>query len=318
MIKKLALAIVRWLDSYQGQTQIDISSSWSPHLKREDMVRCIPFFLLHASCLFVFVVGFSWFAVSACFASYFIRMFAITAFYHRFFSHRCFQTSRVIQFIFGFLGAASAQRGPLWWAAHHRWHHKHSDSNSDIHSPKLKGFWWSHMLWFMAERNFRTKSKLVPDWNKYPELVLLDRFDILAPIVYAFFWFGIGEFMRVFAPVFETNGWQCLIWGFFVSTIVLYHATFVINSLCHTWGTQRYQTNDDSRNNFFLAIICLGEGWHNNHHHCKTSVRQGIKWWEIDISFYLLFLMEKLGLVSNLNYGPDNIYTKRLIESKTQ
>lgn len=315
MKDKWSLSLVRWLDSYQGAREFPVDSKWQPKLNREDMVRCIPFMLLHLTCLFVLVVGWSPVAVLAAIASYLVRMFAITAFYHRYFSHRSFETSRPTQFIFGLLGASAAQRGPLWWAAHHRFHHKHSDKPTDIHSPKQTGFMWSHMLWFMSERNFKTKSALVNDWNKFPELVFIDRFDILIPVIYGVATFLFGKALEVYAPGLGTTGWQMLIWMFFISTIALYHGTFTINSLSHKWGKRRFETGDDSRNNFVLAIISLGEGWHNNHHHYPTAVKQGIHWWELDISYYIIRIMKSMGLVWNLNNAPRPRLHKTIIRA---
>lgn len=271
-------------------------------------MRCIPFFLMHLGCFAVIWVGVSKFAVALAVVAYLTRMFAITGFYHRYFSHRTFKTSRVWQFIFAAIGNASVQRGPLWWAAHHRQHHRHSDTEKDLHSPGKFGFLWSHVLWFMSEHNFTTKTKLVRDWMKYPELVFLDRFDTVIPIVFALGTYFLGEFLSLFAPGLETSGPQLLVWVFFISTVALYHGTFTINSLAHTWGSKRYKVNDNSCNNWILALITLGEGWHNNHHHYPVSVRQGFYWWEIDMTYYLLLMMKKLGIVWDLNPVPPKVY----------
>lgn len=264
-----------------------------------DWPRVIPYILLHLSCLFVISVGVSWVAVIVCIASYFLRMFAITAFYHRYFSHKSFKTSRPVQAFFGFIGATATQRGPLWWAAHHRHHHIHADTEKDAHSPR-DGFIRSHTLWFLTTKNFPTKEERVKDLVKYPELRWLDRFDIIPPIIYAAIMLGIGAYFEYFHPELGATKWQVLIWGYFISTVVLSHVTFLINSLAHRWGYRSYNTDDDSRNNPLLAILTLGEGWHNNHHQFPSSVRQGLHWWEIDISYYILFGMEKLGLVWDL------------------
>jgi len=269
--------------------------------------RIIPFIAMHLAVGAVFFVGFSWVAFWMCVAMYFIRMFAITAFYHRYFSHKNFQTSRVVQFIFAFLGASSAQRGPLWWASHHRVHHATSDTESDPHSPKYKGFLWSHTLWFLSDKNFSTQSNKIKDFAKYPELKLLDRFDLLAPVILALGLFGFGYFLETYYPALETSAWQMIIWGFFVSTVVLYHATYTINSLAHRFGSRRFDTRDNSRNNWLLAILTLGEGWHNNHHYYSGTVRQGFKWYEIDISFYVLKLMSFVGLVWGLKPIPQKV-----------
>ena len=264
-----------------------------------DWPRVIPYILLHLACLLVFVVGVSWVAIVVCVVSYFVRMFAITAFYHRYFSHKSFKTSRVMQGIFGFIGATATQRGPLWWAAHHRHHHKHADTELDTHSPK-HGFWRSHTLWFLSKKNFPTNEGRVKDLAKYKELRWLDRYDVIPPIIYAVIILMVGTYIEVVHPELGATKWQILIWGFFVSTILLSHVTFLINSLAHRWGYRSYETKDDSRNNPILALLTLGEGWHNNHHQFPASVRQGLRWWEVDISYYILLLMEKLGLIWDL------------------
>ncbi|AOE48965.1 stearoyl-CoA desaturase [Kangiella sediminilitoris] len=264
-----------------------------------DWPRVIPYILLHLSCLLVFVVGVSWIAVVICLASYFIRMFAITAFYHRYFSHKSFKTSRLMQAVFGFLGATATQRGPLWWAAHHRHHHKHADTEEDAHSPK-HGFLRSHTLWFLTKKNFPTREERVKDLLKFKELRWLDRFDVLPPVIYAALILGLGAIVESVYPELGATKWQILIWGYFISTVLLSHVTFLINSLAHRWGYRSYETEDDSRNNPLLALLTLGEGWHNNHHKFPALARQGLKWWEIDISYYILLSMEKLGLVWDL------------------
>jgi stearoyl-CoA desaturase (delta-9 desaturase) len=223
-------------------------------------------------------------------------MFAITAFYHRYFAHKSFKTSRPVQFIFAVIGAASTQRGPIWWAAHHRNHHRHADTGQDPHSPR-EGFMWSHVGWFLSKRHFHVDYGLVKDLSRYPELRWLDRFDIVIPLLLILSLFGLGEWLNWLNPEFQTSGWQMVVWGYFISTVVLLHATLLINSLAHRWGKRRYETGDDSRNNFLLALLTLGEGWHNNHHYHASSARQGFYWWEVDISFYILCLMNKIGLI---------------------
>lgn len=261
-----------------------------------DWLRIIPFILLHLGCFAVIWVGVSTVAVITALLLYLIRMFAITAFYHRYFAHKSFKTSRWLQALFALIGASATQRGPLWWAAHHRQHHRHADGKSDPHSPR-QGFIWSHMGWFLSRKHFRADYSLVPELAKFPELRWLDRFDIAVPVLLAVSLFFGGQLMAAWLPALNTDGWQLLVWGYFVSTVVLIHATLLINSLAHRVGKKRYKLNDDSRNNFFLALLTLGEGWHNNHHYHAASARQGFYWWEIDISYYLLLLMNKLGLI---------------------
>ena len=305
----LVQSILRWFDS--GASAADVVVSEPAH-QQVDIFRVIPFIALHLACLAVFWVGISPIAVLVFALSYLIRMFAITAFYHRYFAHRAFRTSRAAQFVFAVLGASATQRGPLWWAAHHRRHHKQSDCEGDPHSPR-RGFWWSHMGWFLSRQHFATEWEQIPDWQRYPELRWLDRFDIAIPVLYAACLFGMGVLLERVAPGLGTSGGQLLVWGYFISTVVLIHATLTINSLAHVWGRRRYQTQDDSRNNLWLALLTLGEGWHNNHHHFPGSARQGFYWWEIDISYLMLKLMSWLGLVWDLKPVPLAIRERRQI-----
>jgi stearoyl-CoA desaturase (delta-9 desaturase) len=269
-----------------------------------EWARIVPFALVHLVCLAVIWVGVSFVAVAVAAFLYFLRMFAITGFYHRYFAHRSFKTSRTGQFVFALLGASAVQRGPIWWAAHHRHHHAHSDQDGDVHSPMRRGFIWSHMGWFLSKRFFVADMSQVRDLTRYPELCLLDRFDILVPVALAVVVFAIGIVLEHAAPGLGTTRWQMLVWGFFVSTVACYHATYSINSFAHRFGSQRFDTGDDSRNNLWLALLTLGEGWHNNHHRYPASARQGFFWWEIDITYYLLRGLEFLGVVSDLRPVP--------------
>ncbi|MBK8267618.1 MAG: acyl-CoA desaturase [Planctomycetes bacterium] len=291
--------IIELLDSHRFQ-----QNPADPNWTRSDPVRWIPYIILHAGCLGLIWVGFSWTALLVAAFLYVVRMFAITGFYHRFFSHRTFRTSRFGQFIFAVWGNTAAQRGPLWWAAQHRKHHSHSDEPEDAHSPLQHGLYWSHFGWLTARSNMPTDLHLVPDLAKYPELVFLDRFDWIVPILLGGFLYGLGELLALTAPGLATNGWQMLVYGFFVSTVVLFHATCLVNSLAHTMGTRRFETKDDSRNNLFIAIVTMGEGWHNNHHRYPASARQGFYWWEIDVTYYLLKAMQRVGLVWDIKPVP--------------
>jgi stearoyl-CoA desaturase (delta-9 desaturase) len=277
---------------------------------RIDWLRAAPFIAMHLACLGVIWVGISPIALLAAAVLYAVRMFAITGFYHRYFSHRTFQTSRVVQFVFAAIGASCVQRGPLWWAAHHRHHHRHADTPGDPHSPRVFGFLWSHVGWFLTPRNFRTDLARVPDLAKYPELRWLDRFDIAVPVLLAVAMYGLGVLLHLMAPQLGTSGGQMLIWGFFVSTVVLFHATVTINSLAHRFGKRRYETKDDSRNNLWLALLTFGEGWHNNHHFFPGSSRQGFRWYEVDLTWYGLKLMSMLGLVRGLKPVPAWVLAK--------
>jgi stearoyl-CoA desaturase (delta-9 desaturase) len=202
------------------------------------------------------------------------------------------------------IGASSVQRGPLWWAAHHRNHHRHADTEQDVHSPKVHGFWWSHVGWFLTRSGFRTDWQRIRDLARFPELRLLDRFDTLVPVALAAVLFGIGALLERYAPQLGTSAGQMLVWGFFISTVALFHATVTINSLAHKFGKRRFETRDHSRNNLWLALLTFGEGWHNNHHFFPGSARQGFRWWEIDLTYYGLRLMAALRLVYDLKPVP--------------
>jgi stearoyl-CoA desaturase (delta-9 desaturase) len=269
-----------------------------------DWLRVVPFVTLHMGCLAVIWVGVSATAVAIACVLYALRMFAITGFYHRYFSHGAFRTSRATQFLFALLAAASAQRGPLWWASQHRHHHAHSDAALDAHSARQHGLWWSHMGWFLARENFPTRRERVGHLLHYPELRFLDRFDGVAPLLLAGALYVLGEALAAWAPGLGTNGLQLVVWGFCISTVVLYHATFTINSLAHRHGRRRYATRDDSRNNVWLALLTFGEGWHNNHHHYPGSARQGFYWWEIDLTYYGLRMLAALGVIWDLKPVP--------------
>lgn len=285
----------------------ELAAHPTARLTSADLVRVIPFFLLHAACLSVFWVGVSPIAIGLALVTFFGRVFGLTAFYHRYFSHRAFKTSRWFQFCGAFLGASAGQRGPLWWAAHHRDHHRHSDTGGDVHSPHVHGFWWSHMGWFMRQDNFNKQRDGVRDFLRFPELRWLDEFDYTAPVALGVSTFGLGELLRVLAPSLSTSGWQLFVWAFLVSTIALYHTTYAINSLAHTFGSKRFPTKDESRNNLWLALLTFGEGWHNNHHYYPSSARQGFYWWEIDITFYLLKALSYLGVVWDLRPVPTHV-----------
>ena len=264
-------------------------------LDRVDWVASTPFFAAHAvAAATPFLVPFAWRWVSLAAALYLVRMFAITAGYHRYFSHRTYRTSRAFQLVLAVLGGTAAQKGALWWAAHHRDHHRWSDEAEDVHSPLRRGFWWSHVGWILSRRHHETKLDRVRDLARFPELLFLDRHHDLPPLALA-------------VVLFLAGGWPALLWGFFVSTVVLWHGTFAINSVAHVLGRPRYETGEGSRNSFVLALVTLGEGWHNNHHFYPASTSQGFFWWELDVSFLLLRALAALRLVSGLRTAPDHV-----------
>jgi stearoyl-CoA desaturase (delta-9 desaturase) len=251
------------------------------------------YYTIQASCLLVFFTSVTAVDVALCVGLFYLRLFAITGGYHRYFSHRAYKTSRAFQFFLAWVGCMSIQKGPLWWAGGHRRHHAYSDKPGDMHSPS-EGFWYSHSGWIFDGRWDETEINRIPDFAAYPELVWLNRWHAVPAIVMAIGCFAIA-------------GWSGLLWGVAVSTTLLWHSTYTINSLAHRWGKRRYATSDTSRNNWFLALLTLGEGWHNNHHKYMASARQGFFWWEVDITYYVLLGLEKLGVVWDLREPPKKV-----------
>ncbi len=260
---------------------------------RYEWAAMTPFIVSHLVVFAAFWTGVTWEAVIVCAVLWAVRTFGVTGVYHRYFSHRTYETSRVFQFILAFLAQTSAQRGALWWAAHHRRHHLHSDDPKDLHSVRQDGFWHAHLMWIFSETS-ETDWKRIRDFSKYPELVWLNKYWLVPPTVLA-------------VAVLLLFGWSGLVIGFFLATVLNWHSTYFINSLCHVWGSRRFDTKDDSKNNFFLALLTFGEGWHNNHHHYMNSCRQGFYWWEIDITYYILEAMSWVGLVWNIKEPPARV-----------
>jgi stearoyl-CoA desaturase (delta-9 desaturase) len=254
----------------------------------------LPFLLFHVAALGAFFFGLHWRLIVLALASYYLRMFFVTAGYHRYFSHRGFKTGRVFQFVLAFMAQTSAQKGALWWASHHRAHHAYSDTERDVHSPVRRGFWWAHVGWILSPDYEATDDKRIKDYARYPELVFLNRHSMLPPTLYALAMLAIG-------------GWSWLFWGFFLSTVLLFHGTFVINSLAHVVGRRRFPTRDESRNSLALALVTMGEGWHNNHHWFPIAARQGFYFWEIDLTYYALKALSWVGVVSELRGPPPQI-----------
>jgi stearoyl-CoA desaturase (delta-9 desaturase) len=251
----------------------------------------IPFVLMHVACFAAIWTGVTWKAAAIGFILYWVRMFGVTGGYHRYFSHRSYKTSRFFQFILAMLAQSSTQKNVLWWAGVHRHHHKHSDTEEDVHSPRHRGFWYSHFGWIFDQKFDKTDTSAVTDLTKYPELRFLQRFEQFPSILLAIACYAVA-------------GWPGLVVGFVWSTVVLYHCTFFINSLAHVHGNQRYVTGDDSRNNWWLAVITMGEGWHNNHHAYQRAARQGFRWYEVDFTFYILTALSWMGVVWDLGKPP--------------
>jgi stearoyl-CoA desaturase (delta-9 desaturase) len=258
--------------------------------------QTIPFWTVHVGAIAgVAILGWSWWGLVWAVASYFLRVFFITAGYHRYFSHRAFRTSRWFQFVLAFGGGTAVQKGPLWWAAHHRAHHKHADEPEDPHSPRQRGLLWAHVGWITSDLHNETRLDRIGDFAAYPELRWLDRFHWVPWVVYATVWYLAA-------------GLEGFLWGFVVSTVLVWHGTFLINSLAHRIGTRRYeQRGDDSRNHWLLAFLTMGEGWHNNHHHYPSAANQGFYWWEYDPTYYVLRGLALAGIVSGLRRPPARV-----------
>ncbi|MCB1308520.1 MAG: acyl-CoA desaturase [Leptospiraceae bacterium] len=252
------------------------------------------FLALHATPLALFYIEINLLDWALCAGLYGLRMFGVTAGYHRYFSHRAFRTGRFFQFCLAVLAQSAAQKGVLWWAANHRRHHAASDTIHDVHSPVQRGFWYAHLGWWFGNDHNKTDLSLVKDFSAYPELRWLDRYHVLPFLGLALITFWIG-------------GWSGLVVGFLLSTLLLFHATLAINSIGHMWGGRRFSTRDASRNNPVLALLTLGEGWHNNHHYFPSAARQGFHPLEIDVTYVVLRFLALTGLVYDLKPLPDRI-----------
>ena len=261
--------------------------------ERFNWITSIPFLLVHLSPLLIFWTGVTRTAAVLFVFTYFGRMFFITAGYHRYFSHRSYRLNRFWQFVFAFAGLTCAQKGPLWWAGHHRNHHKFSDTRRDIHSPR-DGFWWSHVGWILCDKYGETPTSEIKDFAKFGELRWLDTHNWVGPWALGVFCYLVG-------------GWSGLVVGFFCSTVLLWHSTFLVNSLAHVFGRRRYDTDDTSRNSLLIAIATGGEGWHNNHHRYQSSARQGFRWWQLDTTYYGLWVLARLRIVRDLRPVPRRV-----------
>lgn len=264
----------------------------------------IPFIACHFVPLLAVFTGVDLRAVVILVVLYATRVFFLTAGYHRYFSHRTYRVGRVTQFVLAFGGLTAVQKGPLWWASWHRQHHRYADTPRDPHSPQ-QGFWWSHVGWVLSGRySSYTDLDQIEDFARYPELRFLDRHDWIGGWVVAIACYLIG-------------GWSGLVVGFFASTVLVWHATFSVNSFTHMFGRRRYATRDTSRNLTPVALLTFGEGWHNNHHRHPTSARQGVSWWEIDVSYYVLRALAVVGIVRDLRLPTEAALVAKRIDTGT-
>jgi len=264
-------------------------ASWRSYLRLTNVLLA----MVHVAAVVGAIWFWSWGGVALALGAYFVRMVVVTAAYHRYFSHRSFKTSRAFQLLLAVAAQTNGQRGVIWWASHHRWHHKHSDTPRDVHSARLRGFWYSHVGWVLSSNWNETEPALVKDLERFPELRFLNRdFVHFVPMV------ALGLAFLLLGGV------HAFVWGFLVSSVLVWHGSFAINSLAHLFGRRRYETSDDSRNSFLLALATNGEGWHNNHHYYPSSARQGFRWWEVDVTYYVLWLLARLGIVWDLRRPP--------------
>ncbi|MCC5953620.1 MAG: fatty acid desaturase [Acidimicrobiia bacterium] len=287
------------IDATAAPTERPTSYTRGPD-ERVNKVTSIPFAIAHLLPLLAIFTGVSRTAIVLFMVTFWGRIFFITAGYHRYFSHRAYKLARVPQFLMAFGGTMAAQKGPLWWAGHHREHHRTSDTEADIHSP-LRGFWWSHAGWILCDKYKDTPYDRIKDFAKYPELRFLNRHDWIGPWALGITCFLIG-------------GWSGLLIGFFASTVACWHATFLVNSLAHVMGRRRFATEDTSRNSAIIAVLTMGEGWHNNHHYYQASARQGFYWWEWDPSYYILRGLATVGIVKDLKVPSEQVKASNRIK----
>ncbi len=286
-------------------------------MKTKHIIRLIEFVRLtvHIGALIgVFWVAFSWLALTVLILSYSLGMIFVTLGLHRYFSHRAFKTSRWFQFLLAYGCCTVLQRGPIWWASVHRHHHRFSDEKEDFHSPRQGGFFHAHMGWLYNPKVFELDYKNVQDLTQYPELRFLDSWYYIGAVHYMLMMALLGYCLGVWFPQTGATAGQMLVYGFFLRTVLLWHGTYTINSLMHVIGKRVYATKDDSRNSFILAILTMGEGWHNNHHHYPATARMGFHWWQIDVSYYVILLLEKLRLIHSVRRLPPEKISLNLIE----
>jgi stearoyl-CoA desaturase (delta-9 desaturase) len=264
------------------------------------------FWFVQASAITVFFVPFAWPLVVLWACSHFLRAIGLTLVFHRYLAHRAFQMNRGVRLLWAFLGTAAMQKGPLWWAGHHIDHHKYADREGDPHSPVVSGFYYAHIGWFLNDARHDELDRANPvvrDFSLVPELRWLDRYYAVPPILWA-------------AGMYVLGGLPWLAWGFCLPTVTLAHATFAINTVNHMFGSRRFDTPDESRNNLFTAIFAAGEGWHNNHHRYQRAARNGFYWWEVDPTYAVIRVMEWFGLVWGVQAVPLRIYREAEAEDE--
>ncbi|KAL2463069.1 Palmitoyl-monogalactosyldiacylglycerol delta-7 desaturase [Forsythia ovata] len=259
---------------------------------------------VHLLCVFA-PFTFNWGAFWVAFGLYIITgLFGITLSYHRHLSHKSFKIPKWLEYIFAYCGALAAQRDPIYWVSTHRYHHQFCDTEKDPHSP-IRGFWFSHSTWLFDNNSIVAKCgkpNNVGDLEKQPFYKFLERTYLIHPI-------GLG------ALLYALGGFPYVVWGMGVRTVFVYHITWLVNSASHTWGKQVWNTGDLSRNNWWLAMITFGEGWHNNHHAFEYSARHGLEWWQVDITWYVIRLLKAIGLATDVKL-PTSAQKQRMAFNK--
>ncbi len=260
----------------------------------------LPFLGLAAAVFFLWDFGFSWAELGLLLGMYTVTALGITVGFHRLFTHRSFQTYPAVQLVLGVLGSMAAQGPLLKWVALHRRHHAHSDRTGDPHSPHLhgsgvlgllRGLWHAHLGWvFLPDP---------PDLDRYVKDL---RRSALLRVVSALFlvWVALGLLLPaalggLLAGTWA-GAWYGLAWGGLARVFLVHHVTWSVNSVCHLWGRRPYRSDDQSRNNFLFGVLALGEGWHNSHHAFPSSARHGLRWWELDASYYVVRALALVGL----------------------
>lgn len=260
-----------------------------PSQLKRDWTFIVVLIAIHVGALFAFLPSnFSWTAVGLALLLHWITGgLGITLGWHRMLTHRSFKTPKWLEYFLVFCGSLACEGGVIWWVGLHRNHHLHSDTELDQHNSQ-KGFWWSHMGWMMHETPAESEiEKLTKDINADPFYRFLDDYFFPMQIVFGVLLYLIG-------------GWPIVVWGIFVRLVLVYHCTWFVNSATHKFGYKTYESDDQSTNCWWVALLTYGEGWHNNHHAFPQSARHGLQWWEIDTTWMMVQFLKTLGLADKI------------------
>ncbi|CAH9138956.1 unnamed protein product [Cuscuta epithymum] len=243
---------------------------------------------------------FSWGAFGLWLGLYVLTGLGITLSYHRNLCHKSFKLPKWLEYFFAYLAVHALQGDPIGWVSNHRYHHRYTDTSKDPHSP-IQGFWYSHMGWLYDSKSAKERSAMptnVADLENQFFYRFIQKTYNIHPII-------LGSVLFVF------GGFPYIVWGLALRVVLFNHATFFVNSACHLWGNQAWNTGDLSRNNWWVALIAFGEGWHNNHHAFEYSARHGLHWWQLDITWCLIWTLQKLGFATNVKL-PSDAQKKRM------